>query len=186
MQSTDYLSNGKRARPSATHSSKVPLRTYLGHAPKDAPRMDTSFACISPRKTISGVLEEPLLRINAKSQAVTGEPGRAGSSPIASAATTPQPAGRSIANSAAIWRRGINVRLFECSDCSIGRSGARYLLVALAGRWLQEVLLQVLDAEEELLLRVRDTTLGLKLQAERRIRRAFCFAKTVSAGALSL
>ena len=32
--------------------------------------------------------------------------------------------GESIANSAAIWRRGIIVRLFECSDCSIGPSGA--------------------------------------------------------------
>ena len=59
---------------------------------------------------------------NAKSQAVTGEPGRAGSAPIAPAATTPQPTGESIANSAAIWRRGINVRLFECS---IGASGAK-------------------------------------------------------------
>ena len=55
---------------------------------------------------------DPLLRTNAKSQAVTGEPFRAGSTPTTSAATTPQPAGRSIANSAAIWRRGINVAYF--------------------------------------------------------------------------
>ena len=45
-------------------------------------------------------------RINAKSQAVTGEPGRAGSIPIAPAATTPQPAGRSIAKSP---RRGAGI-----------------------------------------------------------------------------
>ena len=97
MQSTDYLSNGKRARPPGTHSSEVPLRTCSEYAPKDAPRMDASFACSSSEQNISGVSDEPLLRINAKSQAVTGEPFRAGSAPIASAATTPQPAGRSIA-----------------------------------------------------------------------------------------
>lgn len=123
----------ERARPSGTHSSEVPPRTCSEYAPKDAPKVDASFACSSSEQNISGVSDEPLLRINAKSQAVTGEPFRAGSAPIASAATTPQPAGRSIANSAAIWRRGINVRLFECSDppsqmlrrtsCSIGASG---------------------------------------------------------------
>ena len=115
MQSIDFKEQ-ERARPSGTHSSEVPLRTRSEYAPKDAPRMDTSFACSSSEQNISGVSDEPLLRINAKSQAVTGEPSRAGSAPIASAATTPQPAGRSIANSAAIWRRGIIVRLFERSD----------------------------------------------------------------------
>ena len=124
MQSTDYLSNEKRARPPGTHSIEVPLRTLPEYAPKDAPKLDTSFACISSGRNISGISIEPLLRINAKSQAVTGEPFRAGSAPMTSAATTPQPAGKSIANSAAIWRRGINVRLFECSDCSIEASGA--------------------------------------------------------------
>ena len=114
----------ERARPSGTHSSEVPPRTCSEYAPKDAPKVDASFACSSSEQNISGVSDEPLLRINAKSQAVTGEPFRAGSAPIASAATTPQPAGKSTANSSAIWRRGINVRLFECSDCSIGRSGA--------------------------------------------------------------
>ena len=124
MRSSDHLSNGKRARPSGTHSLEVPLRTCPEYAPKDAPRLDASFACSSSEQNISGVSREPLLRINAKSHAVTGEPFRAGSAPIASTATTPQPAEKSIANSAAILRRGINVRLFECSDCSIGRSGA--------------------------------------------------------------
>ena len=119
----------ERARPSGTHSSKVPLRTYLGHAPKDAPRMDTSFACISPRKTISGVLEELQQRINAKDDAVEGgEDGERppSSQPIAPATglSPPQPAEKSIAYSAAIWCRGINVRLFECSDCPIRASGA--------------------------------------------------------------
>ena len=153
MRSTDYLSNEKRARPSRTHSTEGPLRTRLECIPKDAPRIDASFAYTSSRQNISGISVEPLLRINAKSQTVTGEPGRAGSSPIASAATPPQPARRSIANSAAIWRRRINVRLFGLFDCSIGASGERRLLVTLAGRRLQEVLFQVLDAEEELLLR---------------------------------
>ena len=65
-------------------------------------------------------------RINAKSQAARGEAAlrRGCSLPIAPTRTTPAPTGESIANSAAIWRRGINVRLFECSDCSIGSSGA--------------------------------------------------------------
>ena len=128
MQSTDFKEQ-KRARPPGTHSIEVPLRTLPEYAPKDAPKLGESFACSSSEQNISGVSDEPLLRINAKSQAVTGEPGRAGSAPIASATTTPQPAGKSIANSAAIWRRGINVRLFECSDCSIGASGARHLLL---------------------------------------------------------
>ena len=35
---------------------------------------------------------------------MTGEPGRAGSAPIASAATTPQPAGKSIPKYARPWR----------------------------------------------------------------------------------
>ena len=104
MRSTDYLSNEKRARPSRTHSTEGPLRTRLECIPKDAPRMDASFACSSPMQNISGISVEPLLRTNAKSQAVTGEPGRAGSSPIAPAATTPQPAGRSIAKYAHPWR----------------------------------------------------------------------------------
>ena len=116
MQSTDYLSNEKRARPSGTHSTEVPLRTRIEYAPKDAPRMDASFACSSPMQNISGISVEPLLRINAKSQAVTGEPGRAGSSPIASAATTPQPAGRSRTNSA-------EESMFDCSNVRIVRLG---------------------------------------------------------------
>ena len=133
----------KRARPSGTHSTEVLLRTRIEYAPKDAPRMDASFACSSPMQNISGISVEPLLRINAKSQAVTGEPGRAGSAPMTSAATTPQPAGRSRTNSAAIWRRGINVRLFECSDCSIGAARSE------AGRHVQR---QIRDAVLDLFL----------------------------------
>ena len=115
MQSTDFKEQ-ERARPSGTHSTEVPLRTCPEYAPKDAPRLDASFACSSSGRNISGISREPLLRTNAKSQAVTGEPFRAGSAPIAPAATTPQPAGRSIAYSAAILRRGINVRLFGLFD----------------------------------------------------------------------
>ena len=124
MKSTDSKEQ-ERARPSGTHSLEVPLRTRLECIPKDAPRMDASFAYTSSRRNISGISREPLQRINAKSQAVTGEPFRAGSAPMASAATTPQPARRSIANSAAIWRRGINVRLFGLFDWAVRRGRGR-------------------------------------------------------------
>ena len=90
MQSIDFKEQ-ERARPSGTHSTEVPLRTCPEYAPKDAPRIGTSFACSSSGQNISGISVEPLLRTNAKSQAVTGEPGQAGSAPIASAATTLQP-----------------------------------------------------------------------------------------------
>ena len=123
MQSTDYLSNEKRARPSGTHSYWYLGRTNLNTQRKTRPDGRINRQHIFRLKKTAKISYEHMLRINAKSQAVTGEPGRAGSSPIAPAATTPQPARRSIANSAAIWRRGINVRLFECSDCSIGASG---------------------------------------------------------------
>ena len=61
-------------------------------------------------------------------------------------ATTPQPAGRSIANSAAIWRRGIIVRLFECSDCPIGASGAEEVVEGHLG--LDRVRIGVADETE--------------------------------------
>ena len=114
----------KRARPSGTHSTEVTAKHPFRIRTERRAQIGASFACISSERNISGISREPSLRINATSQAVTGEPGRAGSSPIVSAATTPQPAGKSIAYSAAIWRRGTNVRLFECSDCSIEASGA--------------------------------------------------------------
>ena len=82
------------------------------------------FGQVSQPNKLDFLPKQNYLQRNVKSQAVSGEPGRAGSAPIASAATTPQPAGRSIANSAAICRCGINVRLFglfDCSDCSIVR-----------------------------------------------------------------
>ena len=111
-------------------------------------------------------------RNNANDDTVTGEPGRAGSAPITSAATTPQPARRSIAKYARPWRAYFEDVGGRCRcRADVKPSGARDLLVALAGRWLQEVLLQVLDAEEKLLLRVRDTTLDLKLQADKFQRR---------------
>ena len=47
MRSSDHFSKGKRARPSGTHSLEVPLRTCPEYAPKDAPRLDASFACSS-------------------------------------------------------------------------------------------------------------------------------------------
>ena len=78
---------------------------------------------------------EHMQRTNAKDNAVEGGEVRlrpwassrqASSQPIAPAVAgqpLPQPAGKSIAYSAADWCRGINVRLFECSDCSISSSG---------------------------------------------------------------
>ena len=120
MQSTDYLSNEKRARPSGTHSYWYLGRTNLNTQRKTRPDGHVNRRHIFRLRKTAKISYEHMQR-NAKSQAVTGEPGWAGSSPITPAATTPQPAGRSIANSAAIWRRGIIVRLFECS---IGVSGA--------------------------------------------------------------
>ena len=121
---------------------------------------------------------------------------QASSQPIAPAVAgqaPPQPAGKSIPKYAHPWRayfEGVGGRsrlrrkASACANATVDKpawqgrwrmdvkpSGARDLLVALAGRWLQEVLLQVLDAEEELLLRVRDTPLGLKLQADKFQRR---------------
>ena len=72
MQSTDYLSNEKRARPPGTHSFKEPSRTRPEYAPKDAPKVDASFACSSSEQSIDGILNEPLLRTNAKDDAVEG------------------------------------------------------------------------------------------------------------------
>ena len=108
MQSTDFKEQ-ERARPSGTHSSEVPLRTRIEYAPKDAPRMDTSFACSSPMQNISGISVEPLLRINAKDDAVEGgDDGERppSSQPIAPATglAPPQPAGRIISKYAHQWR----------------------------------------------------------------------------------
>ena len=94
MQSTDFKEQ-ERACPSETHSSEVPLRTCSEYAPKDAPRMGTSFACSSSEQNISGVSDEPLQRINAKDDAVEGGP-EASSQPRTPAAglSPPRPAGK--------------------------------------------------------------------------------------------
>ena len=124
MQSTDYLSNEKRARPSGTHSYWYLGRTNLNTQRKTRPDGHVNRRHIFRLRKTAKISYEHMQR-NAKSQAVTGEPGWAGSSPITPAATTPQPAGRSIANSAAIWRRGINVRLFGLFDWEIRRGRGR-------------------------------------------------------------
>ena len=89
MQSTDYLSNGKRARPSGTHSSEVPLRTLPEYAPKDAPKLDTPFASICSGLNISGASREPLQRINALNRTAWGVAVAPRSLPMTPTRTTP-------------------------------------------------------------------------------------------------
>ena len=91
----------ERARPSGTHSLEVPLRTCSEYAPKDAPRMDTSFACSSSEQNISGVSREPLQRItlNRTARGVAARLGLPSSLPIAPTRTTPASTRESIAQS---------------------------------------------------------------------------------------
>ena len=83
----------KRARLSTAHSTWEPLRTRIEYAPKDAPGVGASFACISSMQNIRGISVEPLQRINAKSQAVTGGEAlrQPSSQPIAPTATGSRP-----------------------------------------------------------------------------------------------
>ena len=95
----------KRTRTFTVRTSVEGLRKPITSDANDESRVqnDTIFVCMSCDENFLS-FRQTLQRINAKSQAVTGEPGRAGSSPIASAATTPQPAGRSIAKYVRPWR----------------------------------------------------------------------------------
>ena len=91
----------------------TPKRTRLSH---------TTFGTKKPARNSV----EHMQRNNAKSQAVTGEPYRAGSAPMTPAATTPQPAGRSIAKSqrrGAGISRGRGKRLEEYGDSLINFRG---------------------------------------------------------------
>ena len=57
----------KRARQSETHSTKVTAKHPFRIRTERRAQTDASFACISPEQSISGILVEPLQRINAKS-----------------------------------------------------------------------------------------------------------------------
>ena len=100
MKNRNYKEQ-ERARPSGTHSSEVPLRTRPEYAPKDAPKLGTSFACTCSMQNLSGVSREPLQRItlNRTARGVAARLGPPSSLPIAPTRTTPEPAKRSIAQS---------------------------------------------------------------------------------------
>ena len=115
MRNTDFK-RAKRARPPGTHSFKEPSRTRPEYAPKDAPKVDASFACSSSEQSIDGILNEPLLRTNAKDDAVGGgDDGERppSSQPIAPAAgqAPPQPAEMIIPQSFHPHRKARNVTL---------------------------------------------------------------------------
>ena len=94
----------KRTRTFTVRTSVEGLRKPIASDANDESRVqdDTIFVCTTCYENFLSFRQT--LQRNAKSQAVTGEPFRAGSAPITSAATTPQPAGRSIPKYARPWR----------------------------------------------------------------------------------